>query len=116
MLYGDGSSYLVSILIVLSGFGVMLLFLRWTFSSGTSLVQRRPRQGGERDYGLFVPVASPGTMIEGEQMRLRLAANQIRAKLVQTTDGPRLMVFEKDEKIARTILAAPPPPPSAQNL
>jgi len=116
MLYGNGSEYLLSILVLLLGFGVMVLFLRWTFSSGRSLVQRRPRAGGEHEYGLFVPVASPGTMIEGEQLRLRLAANQIRGKLVQTTDGPRLMVFEQDEKIARTILAAPPPPPPRPGL
>jgi FtsP/CotA-like multicopper oxidase with cupredoxin domain len=112
MLYGDGTSYLLSMLVVVAGFGVMVLLLRWTFSSGKSVVQRRPRQGGEHEYGLFVPVASPGTMIEGEQLRLRLAAAQIRAQLVQTKDGPRLMVFEKDEKIARTVLTAPPPPPS----
>ncbi|GAA3618816.1 hypothetical protein GCM10022223_39530 [Kineosporia mesophila] len=111
MLYGDGTSYLLSILTVLLGFGVMVLFLRWTFSSGKSVVARRPKQGGEREYGLFVPVATPATMIEGEQLRLRLIANEIRGKLVQTTDGPRLMVFEQDEKIARSILAAPPPPP-----
>ena len=49
-------------------------------------------------------------MIEGEQLRLRLEANRVRGKLVQTTDGPRLMVFEQDEKIARTILAGPQPP------
>ncbi|GAB3238907.1 hypothetical protein [Kineosporia babensis] len=116
MLYGDGSSYLVSILVVLAGFGVMLLFLRWTFSPGKSVVARRPRRGGENDYGLFVPVASPATMIEGEQLRLRLAENQIRGKLVQTNDGPRLMVFEKDVKIARTILAAPPAPPASRDL
>ncbi len=61
---GDSASRLLSLVIVMAGFGVMLLFLRWTFSSGTSLVQRRPRQGGERDYGLFVPVASPGTMTQ----------------------------------------------------
>ncbi|MBT0772086.1 hypothetical protein KIH74_24295 [Kineosporia sp. J2-2] len=112
-MYGDGTSYLLSVVVLLLGFGVMLLFLRWTFSSGKSLVQRRPRQGGENEYGLLVPVASPPTMIEGEQLRLRLDASQIRAKLVQTTDGPRLMVFENDAKMARTVLAAPPPPPSA---
>lgn len=110
MLYGDGTSYLLSILVVVAGFGVMLLFLRWTFSSGKSVIERRPRQGGENEYGLFVPVAAPATMIEGEQLRLRLEAGQIRAKLVQTKDGPRLMVFEQDEKIARAVLAAPPPP------
>lgn len=108
---GDSASRLLSLVIVMAGFGVMLLFLRWTFSSGKSLVERRPRQGGEHEYGLFVPVASPSTMIEGEQLRLLLEANQVRNKLVQTKDGPRLMVFEQDERVARAILASPPPPP-----
>jgi len=110
MLYGDGTEYLLSFFVLILGFGIMVLLLRWTFSSGKSVVARRPRTGGENEYGLFVPVASPATMIEGEQLRLRLEASQVRGKLVQTTDGPRLMVFEQDEKIARTILAGPPPP------
>jgi hypothetical protein len=110
MLYGNGTDYLLSFLVVILGFGVMVLLLRWTFSSGKSVVARRPRVGGEGEYGLFVPVAAPSTMIEGEQLRLRLEASRVRGKLVQTTDGPRLMVFEQDENIARTILAGPQPP------
>ncbi len=59
MLYGNGTDYLLSFLVVILGFGVMVLFLRWTFSPGKSVVARRPRAGGEDEYGLVVPIASP---------------------------------------------------------
>jgi hypothetical protein len=94
-------------LVVLGGFGIMVLFLRWTFSSGHSLIARRPKPGHEDEYGLLVPVASPSTYIEGEQMRLKLEASGIRGSLVSTTDGIRLMVFDQDASIARAILKAP---------
>jgi hypothetical protein len=106
----EGSfSYLTWPVIVLGGFGVMVLLLRWTFSSGSSLVQRQPKTGSASEYGLLVPVASPGNFIEGEQLRLRLLASGIRGTLVTTTEGPRLMVFDRDAAVARAILRSPPP-------
>jgi hypothetical protein len=96
-------------LVVLGGFGIMVLLLRWTFSSGHSLVERRPKTGSPGEYGLLAAVAAPSTMIEGEQLRLRLAASGIRANLVTTTEGPRLMVFDRDLGVARAVLKNPPP-------
>jgi hypothetical protein len=101
----DGSfGYLAWPLVVLLGFGLMVLFLRWTFSSGHSLVERRPKQGAESEYGLLVPVASPENYIVGEQIRLKLVENNIRASLVTTTDGVRIMVFETEKRAAEAIL------------
>jgi hypothetical protein len=102
-------AYLAWPLVVFGGFTVMVLFLRWTFSSGHSLVQRRPKQGAPTEYGLLEVVASPSTFIEGERLRLVLLESGVRGTLVPTTQGPRLMVFPQDASVARAILANPPP-------
>ena len=60
--------------------------------------------GGENDYGALVVIASPNNYSEGELMRLKLATAEIKANLAHTKDGPRLYVFERDEKIARAVL------------
>jgi hypothetical protein len=109
-----GFAYLGWPLVVLGGFGLMVFFLRWTFSSGSSVVQRRPRSGAPGEYGLLVPVAEPDTLIEGEQLRLRLLDSNLRATLVETTHGPRLMVFAKDASIARSLLSSPGPDPGRE--
>ena len=97
----------ISLLTSIAVVGVLALLLRWAYGSrGRSVVERRPRRGGERDYGLMVSVASPGTFIIGEVDRRRLEAAGIRARLVTTTEGPRLMVLEEDEAAARTVLAS----------
>ncbi len=101
-------AYLAWPLVVVGGFGLMVVLLRWTFSTGHSLVQRRPRAGTPTEYGLLVPVATPGTFIEGEMLRLRLLESGVRGTLVTTTEGPRLMVFEPDAAIARALLELPP--------
>jgi hypothetical protein len=88
--------------------GVLALLLRWAYGGRKrSLVERRPSAGGVDDYGLMVSIASPGTFIEGEVSRQRLADAGIRAQLVTTTEGPRLMVLEEQESEARRLLATP---------
>ncbi len=100
----DWSALVTSVMVV----GVLSLILRWAYSSRrTSLVARIPSSGGAGEYGLMVAVASPGTFIEGEVDRQRLESAGIRARLVSTTDGARLMVLEEDEGRARALLAAP---------
>jgi hypothetical protein len=84
--------------------GLLALILKWAFARGKSVVERTPRVGGEDEYGALVIVASPGNHIEGEILRLKLVDAQIKATLTQTKDGPRLFVFARDEKIARTVL------------
>jgi hypothetical protein len=84
--------------------GVLALLLRWAFSSGRSVVERRPTVGRPGEYGLLVPVAEPPTFVEAEIMRRRLADAGLRATLAPTTDGPRVLVFPEDVKAARLVL------------
>lgn len=99
----DWSALITSVAVV----GVLAVLLRWAYGGRSrSLVERRPRQGGAGDYGLMVAVAAPGTFIEGEVSRQRLETAGIRARLVTTNDGPRLMVLEEDASRARRLLAS----------
>jgi hypothetical protein len=84
--------------------GVLALLLRWTFSHGSSVVERRPRAGHEDEYGALVPVASPGSVIEAEMLRLKLIDAGIRATLARTIDGPRILVFPEEARTARALL------------
>ena len=108
-----GFAYLAWPLVVIGGFAVMVLALRWAFSPGRSLVERRPRAGSPGEYGLLVPVAAPSSPSEGERLRSHLESSGVRATLVTTTAGHRLMVFDQDAAIARALLSAGPPPPDA---
>lgn len=83
---------------------VLILMLRWTYSTGHSLVRGPARKGHEEEYGLLVAVASPQTYIEGEMLRRSLAEAGVRANLAETLDGPRIMVFPDDEARARELL------------
>jgi hypothetical protein len=93
-------------LVALGALALLVLVLRWSHGRGTSLVQRSVQPSTPDDYGTLVPIASPGTYIEGEVQRQRLEAAGVRATLAQTVDGPRLLVFPEDEGRARTLLSA----------
>ncbi|PWJ56297.1 hypothetical protein SAMN06264364_101273 [Quadrisphaera granulorum] len=86
--------------------GVLVLALRWTFSRGHSLVTKKPRTGRASEYGLLVVVSEPGTFVEAEVDRQRLEAAGVRATLAPTTDGPRVLVFPEDARVARALLDA----------
>ena len=101
---GTSASFLVAPLIAFAGLGILVLLLRWTFRTGVSVVARKPRAGTDDEYGLLVPVASPGTYVEGEIMRRTLEDSGIRATLTQTLSGPRVMVFPDDEAKARALI------------
>jgi hypothetical protein len=96
------------LLIVVAVLGVLILLLRWAYGSGhmSSLVERKPTVGHSNEYGLLVAIAAPGNYIEGEIACQRLQEAQIKATLVTTVDGPRVMVFREDEAPARRLLAA----------
>lgn len=96
-------------LIALATVAVLVLILRWAYGNGrrvSSLVERRASSGHSDDYGLLVAISAPGSYIEGELARKRLDDAGIRATLVSTVDGPRVMVFAEDESLARQLLAS----------
>jgi hypothetical protein len=94
-------------LISLSGFlvvALLALILRWAFSHNKSLIEKPKKIGSEDQYGLLKVVHSPKNHIEGEMMRQKLLSVGIKATLSQTKNGPKLLVFEKDLKIASATL------------
>lgn len=105
MLSGTSLSYLTGPLTAFAVVGLLVLVLRWAFSGRSqSLVERRPTTGHSDEYGLLVPVAEPATFVEGEIARRTLVDAGLRATLVPTADGPRVMVFPEEEKVARALL------------
>ena len=96
-------------LISLSGFfivGVLALILRWAYSSKNSLVERDKKIVSDDQYGLLKVAASPKNHIEGEMLRQKLLSVGIKATLSQTNTGPKILVFEKDLKIAKATLTS----------
>lgn len=87
-----------------SGLGIMVLILRWAFARGGSIVERPAKSGNPDEYGMLVPIASPGNYIEGEVLRRSLVDAGVKASLAQTNDGPRIMVWPKDVESAKKIL------------
>lgn len=83
---------------------VLIPLLKWAFARGKSVVERPIRIGSEDEYGLLVPVAEPSNHIEGEMLKQLLRESGIRANLVQTLEGPRLMVQRDESSAARAIL------------
>jgi hypothetical protein len=99
----NNSLFLVS----LSGFlvvAVMILILKWAFSGNKSVIEREKRIGNEDEYGLLRVAHSPKNHIEGEMLRQRLLSVGIKATLSQTKNGPKILVFEADLKIAKATL------------
>ena len=97
-------SFIFGPVIALGVVGVLALLLRWAFSPGHSLVERRPEVGAPEQYGLLVAIAEPPTFVEAEVLRRRLSDAGLRATLAPTTEGPRVMVFPEDVKAARLVL------------
>jgi len=60
-------SYLFGPLVAFFAIGVLVLVLRWAFSSRkTSVVAAAPKAGAQDEYGMLVAVASPATYVDGE--------------------------------------------------
>ena len=94
-------------LISLSGFlvvGILAVILRWAYSGNKSLIERGKKIGSDDQYGLLKVAASPKNHIEGEMLRQKLLSVGIKATLSQTNTGPKILVFEKDLKIAKATL------------
>lgn len=97
-------SYAFGPLLAFAGVGILILVLKWAFGRRTSVVAAAPRIGAPEEFGLLVPVAEPGTYIDGEILRRRLEDAGIRANLAQTLHGPRVLVWPDDVERARSIL------------
>lgn len=104
MLGGIDNTLFFSSLAGFAVLGVLILLLRWTFSRGSSLIEKPSQVGEEGEYGLLKVVATPTNHIEGEMLRQKLAAHGIKATLTQTKSGPKLFVFLDEEKAAAAIL------------
>jgi len=99
-----GFSALFGPLVAMLGIGFLTLVLRWSAKRGQSVVASPARAGRADEYGLLVPVASPGSYAEGEIARRTLEASGLRANLAMTNDGPRVMVWPDDLARARSLL------------
>ena len=90
----NNSLYLIS----LSGFlvvAVMILILKWAFSSNNSLVERDKKIGNEDEYGLLRVAHSPTNHIEGEMLRQKLLAVGIRQRCPKLKMGQKLWFLKK---------------------
>ena len=105
---GLGSfSFLVGPLIAVAAIAGLMLVSRWMSGQRDSLIERPARTGAEEEYGLLIPVASPRSSRESERVAAVLAAAGVRARAVDTTEGPRVMVWPEDVARARAVLDSP---------
>lgn len=88
------------------GLALLILVLKWGFSSNRKLVITPIRAGKKDQYGLLKPLPTPSNYIEAQMTLQKLMDSNIKATLTQTLDGPQLMVFEKDLRAATAILAS----------
>ena len=86
------------------GLALLVIVLKWGFSSNRKLIVTPIKAGKKDEYGLLKPLPTPSNYIEAQMALQKLIDSNIKATLTQTLDGPQLMVFEKDLKIARAIL------------
>jgi len=86
------------------GLAILILVLKWGFSSNRKLVITPIKAGKKDQYGLLKPLPTPNNYIEAQMALQKLVDSNIKATLTQTLDGPQLMVFERDLDIAASVL------------
>lgn len=86
------------------GLALLVIVLKWGFSSNRKMIVTPIKAGKKNDYGLLKPLPTPSNYIEAQMSLQKLVDSNIKATLTQTLDGPQLMVFERDLKIAQAIL------------
>ena len=89
-----------------AGLALLIVVLKWGFSSNRKMIVTPIKAGKKDEYGLLKPLQTPSNYIEAQMALQKLIDSNIKATLTQTLDGPQLMVFEKDLKIAQTILTS----------
>ena len=88
------------------GLALLIFVLKWGFSSNRKMIVTPIKAGKKDEYGLLKPLQTPSNYIEAQMALQKLIDSNIKATLTQTLDGPQLMVFEKDLKIAQSILTS----------
>ncbi len=101
-------SFLYGPILAVLALGGLALVARWASQKGTSLIANPATPGTEEEYGLMIPVASPRTASAARDVAGRLTAAGVRCREVQTTEGPRVMVWADDVSRARAVLDSPP--------
>jgi hypothetical protein len=86
------------------GLALLVVVLKWGFSSNKKLVITPIKAGKKDQYGLLKPLPTPSNYIEAQMALQKLVDSNIKATLTQTLDGPQLMVFEKDLNVAKAVL------------
>ena len=86
------------------GLALLILVLKWGFSSNGRFIVTPIKAGKKYQYGLLKPLPTPTNYIEAQMALQKLVDSNIKATLTQTLDGPQLMVFEKDLRAATAIL------------
>jgi hypothetical protein len=86
------------------GLALLILVLKWGFTSNKKLIITPIKAGTKDQYGLLKPLPTPANYIEAQMALQKLVDSNIKATLTQTLDGPQLMVFEKDLGIAQSVL------------
>jgi hypothetical protein len=86
------------------GLALLILVLKWGFSSNRKMIIIPIRASNKDQYGLLKPLPTSSNYIEAQMALQKLIDSNIKATLTQTLDGPQLMVFEKDVRAATAIL------------
>ena len=86
------------------GLALLILVLKWGFSSNGRFIVTPIKAGKKDQYGLLKPLPTPTNYIEAQMVLQKLIDSNIKATLTQTLDGPQIMVFEKDLGIAESVL------------
>jgi hypothetical protein len=86
------------------GLALLILVLKWGFSSNGRFIVTPIKSGKKDQYGLLKPLPTPTNYIEAQMVLQKLIDSSIKATLTQTLDGPQIMVFEKDLRAASAIL------------
>jgi hypothetical protein len=76
--------------------GILIVVLKWGFSSNGNFLVTPIKAGKKNDYGLLTPLPTPASYIEAQMKLQKLIDLNVKATLTQTLDGPQIMVFEKD--------------------
>lgn len=97
-------SFLYGPILAFLGLGILILFLRWGWTRGKSVVGASSRPGDPENYGQLEVVASCANLVEAEVLKLALKEAGLQATVANTTAGPKVYVWPKDREIAKSIL------------